>query len=359
MPYDQFVNYRLVEEFRSVAMRRVAEATRLFPMNRGVMVNESGSWFERSRPGISYRSVTEGPGHMPWVAMWMYLQTGRPYFDVAVWNTGMAAINDLITTGHMPSTMTDDITVHGYDLFSDPIACDSFVRGFIHLCEQHSMSLTGGETASLPFLMNPREPARFAPNMSATVNGILKPAKDEIQSRVHPGDCILGAISSGPHVNGYSTLIDLGLQLKGEFLAEVPGTDGRTFGEMALVSTTSYAALVQALLGSRVQITGLLPGTGDGLRKLFRMGDFVYVIQNWPRPQPFFQFVRSFGMDQLEFLTTFNNGIGYYLFVPAKEADRARRVGEAAGYPIYELGHVQTGSPVVDFIPEKIQIPPR
>lgn len=362
MAYSDFVDYRLVESFRSGDMKESAMATRAFPQARGIMVNPSGSWYHLTNPRISFRQVTEGPGHKPWLAEWMYLNTGRPYFDVAVWDTGMAAINDLISTGHMPFAFTDDITAHSYKPFSDPIARASLAQGFARLCEVHNMAITGGETASLPFLMNPRPPALNALNMSLTAIGILEPAATgeihEIESRIEVGDCILGALSSGAQVNGYSSIIDYGMKLPKQFLTEVPGTD-KTFGELAMIRTHSYAALVEVLMRDLVPLKGLLPGTGDGLRKLFRMGEFTYLIQNWPPILPLFQFMGNHGMDLLELLTTFNYGIGYYLFVPSCVVDRTRGIGERAGYKIYELGKVEAGSPVVDFKPAKIQIPPR
>lgn len=356
--YSDFVDYRLVEAFRSGDMKSLRNATRHLPLARGVRVNESGSYAYQRNTQASFRSVTEGPGHKTWLGEWLYLKTGRPYYDVMVWDTGLAAINDLITTGHMAITMTDDITAHSYKAFAVPAIRDSFLKGFMRLCQVHQMAIIGGETASLPFLMNPLEPAVNAPNMSASVTGILEWEGKEIRDNVELGSTILGVRSLGPQVNGYSSIIDYGLQLKEQFLTVVPGTD-KTFGELAMEPTVSVARLIESLMDHDVLLDGVLPATGDGLRKLFRMGNFLYVIRKWPSVLPVFQYIKSLGMPPLECVTTFNYGIAYYLFVRASEVHRTIAIGREVGYEIDELGFVEDGGPLVDFKPEKLQIPPR
>jgi len=359
MAYKDHVDYDLVEAFRSGDMKQSSMATRHLPASHGIVVNPSGSWHLTSMPRISFRSVTEGPGHKPWLATWMHLKTGQPYYDVMIWDTGMAAINDLIVTGHMPITFTDDITAHSYAQFSDPVIRESYAKGFARLCAEHSMAITGGETASLPYLMNPHPPAVEAPNMSATVLGILDPADREIISGIDIGDVIMAVGSNGPQVNGTSSLIEYGLKLPDQFLTEVPGT-GRTFGDLALEPTVSCARLVEELLWVEgMPIKGLLPATGDGLRKLFRMGNFRYVIENWPEVPPLFRYMLTLGMPLQEVLTTFNWGAALYLFVPAGQANNFKIVARRVGYELHELGYVAEGEPLVDFQPEKIGIPPR
>ena len=359
MAYTDFVDYRLVEAFRSGDMKQQRLATMHLPKDRKIIVNPSGSWYHADHPQVSYRQVTEGPGHKTWIAAWMYLKTGQPYHHVAIWDTGMAAINDLVSTGHQPTIITDDLNGHSYGPFNDPVVRESIAQGFARLCHEHRMAITGGETASLPFLMNPTPPALDALNMSATATGIMDPATAEIGENVEPGDCILGASSLGPQINGYSDLIDYGQRLPEQFLTMVPGTN-QTFGELAMAPTVSVAPLVEGLLKGGVTMKGLLPGTGDGVRKLFRMGLFKYVIKFWPPLLPIFAYMQQLGMTALQRLTVFNNGIGYYIFVPRQHVNYALALGASLGFTLYELGYVaDDGEPMVDHRPEKIQIPPR
>ena len=355
--YFKFVDYPKVENWRSGDMKGFAVATSSLPSSRSIVVNPSGSWSHVNFPDVSFRMVTEGPGHKPWLAEWWYQETGHPYFDVVAWDTGLAAINDLISTGHMPIIFTDDITVHDYAWFSDPVSRESLNKGFGELCEKHGMAITGGETASLPFLMNPRAPLKDSLSLSASVVGILNPSRREIENRVGPGDRILGSPSSGAHVNGYSMIIDRGMELSKKFLTILK--NGSMLGQEAMKPTVSYAKLVEALMYEKVTIKGLLPSTGDGLRKLLRMGEFTFNIDKWVEVPEIFRFMRSLGVTQTDCLTTFNWGIGYYFFVPKSEAPQAIVVAAAAGYPLFDLGFVEEGPPQVNFEPEGIALSPR
>ncbi|PJO95456.1 hypothetical protein CVB87_24120, partial [Salmonella enterica subsp. enterica serovar Enteritidis] len=57
-------------------------------------------------------------------------------------------------------------------------------------------------------------------------------------------------------------------------------------------------------------------------------------------------------------LKTFNWGVGYYVFVPQSEVDRALAVGRAAGYQLTVLGIVEEGERQVVFEPARIILNP-
>jgi len=57
-------------------------------------------------------------------------------------------------------------------------------------------------------------------------------------------------------------------------------------------------------------------------------------------------------------LTTFNWGIGFYVFVPEKEVANTLETGKNAGYELINLGQVEKGDRCVIFGPEKITLPP-
>jgi phosphoribosylaminoimidazole (AIR) synthetase len=63
------------------------------------------------------------------------------------------------------------------------------------------------------------------------------------------------------------------------------------------------------------------------------------------------------GVSLKDCLTTFNWGIGFYVFVPEEEVDRTIKTGKKAGYDLLELGQVEAGERCVVFNPEKITLP--
>jgi phosphoribosylformylglycinamidine cyclo-ligase len=190
------------------------------------------------------------------------------------------------------------------------------------------------------------------------VTGIVAPKSRLITGKkLQPGDHIIGATSSGLHANGISLVIKRALQLSDQFLTKLP--DGKTLGDHALIPTRSYVALIEALLDAEVDIHSLLPGTGDGVGKLaFDHRPFSYRITNWVQVPPLFLFMKELDVSLKDCLKTFNWGIGYYIFVPPHEADRAISIGKKVGYDLTDLGIVEEGKREVVFEPEDIILPP-
>src|SRR4030065_767428 len=157
------------------------------------------------------------------------------------------------------------------------------------------------------------------------------------------GDRIIGAASSGLHANGISLVIKRALALKDKFLHQLP--NGKTLGEEALLPTRSYVRLVEALQEKNIEIHSLLGGTGGGISKIaYAKRAFTYRVKKWVSEiPPLFQFMLEVGVSLENCLKTFNWGIGFYIFVPEKEAERTIQTGKKAGYNLIDLGQVEAG----------------
>lgn len=153
-------------------------------------------------------------------------------------------------------------------------------------------------------------------------------------------------------------MIRRALALPNKFLQVLP--NGRTLGEEALIPTRCYVPLVEALLKKEVEIHALLAGTGGGVSKIaYDKRPFNYRIQNWPEEiPPIFLFMQKCGVSLEDCFTTFNWGIGFYIFIPEKEVDRVFEVGRATNYELAHLGIVEEGERKVLFEPEKITLYP-
>jgi phosphoribosylaminoimidazole (AIR) synthetase len=68
--------------------------------------------------------------------------------------------------------------------------------------------------------------------------------------------------------------------------------------------------------------------------------------------------MREAGLSLNDCVRTFNWGIGFYIYVPEKEADRTIAAGKKAGYDLIDLGGVEPGERRVIFEPEKLVLPP-
>ncbi len=86
---------------------------------------------------------------------------------------------------------------------------------------------------------------------------------------------------------------------------------------------------------------------------------FTYRIHTWVEVPTLFQFMREIGVTLMDCLTTFNWGIGYYIFVPSWEVMRTIEIGRRVGYDLAEVGRVEEGERQVIFEPEGgIKLPP-
>lgn len=357
------VDYRKIEPFKR-HMIEVAKQTAELPERRGVRVERSmlhahgGVYsYVGGEPHLWCKTI-EGLGNKNWIAEWMYQfdGTGRTHYEAIGFDTAMMAVNDCIAQGAMPVIFEDLIDSGDSDWFHDGARARDLASGFLQACRAAEMALVAGESAALGYLVRSAAPVKSAPALACSVTGLIAPRWRLITGRqLGPGDRIIAVRSSGLHANGASLAIKLGLGLSEQFLTPLPS--GATYGEALLVPTLSYVRLVEALLQANVAIHAILPGTGSGVAKLaFDERPYTYRIHSWPEIPELFHFIRETGLPIRDCLTTFNWGVGYYLFVPAREADRTVDCARAAGYNSMEVGFVEEGERCVVFEPEGLTL---
>ena len=318
------VDYSLMEPFK-MAMIEAGKKTLTFPNKRGVYVvkdaiHAHGAVYEyRGTPKQSLRlleqpiwcKTQEDLGTKNWIAEWMYMNTGKSYYDAIAQDVALIVVNDVIAQGAMPVIFTDQVESGDPAWYGDKKRAQDFGRGFVKICKEVGMALPAGESATLKYLIKSEPPVKAAPSLSGSVTGIIAPRSRLITGKkLKAGDRIIGVTSSGLHANGVSLVIKKGLELPQQFLTKLPS--GKTFGEVALTPTRSYVKLIERLLEEEVYIHTLLPGTGDGVGKIaFDKRPFTYRIHSWPEvPEFFTYFYEKLGVSLMDCLKTFNWGIG-------------------------------------------------
>jgi phosphoribosylformylglycinamidine cyclo-ligase len=356
------VNRAAIKPFK-VMIGDVVQRTKDFSLARGMRVwpGEHGTLYQYLGRGRYIGGITqEGLGNKSWIAMWMrkHVGTGLTYNDNVSYCMAMMGVNDVIAQGALPFAINDEVSAGTGEWFEDEACGRDFAEGLFDACQDAKMTLGGGESATLKYLVHSAEsapgvPVPDAPVLSCAVTGIIAPTKRLVSmKKLCTGDRILGVTSSGLHANGISLVNQRALALPDQFLTKVPDTK-RTLGEEALIRTRCYVKLVEALLDAEVELHGLLPGTGDGVAKLAAYKrPFTYQIHSWVDVPPLFLFMRELGVSLKDCLTTFNWGVGYYIFVPAREVARAILIGGTVGYKMYEVGRVEKGDRKVIFEPE-------
>ncbi len=358
------VDYTKIEPFKQ-AMVEIGKRTLKFPNGRDVYIDEEslgthGVVFGYRGPHSHLWSNTqEGLGNKNWIAEWMYQNsgTGKTYYEGIGIDTALMAANDVICQGALPVVYTDEVAAGDSDWFKDEKRAQVLAESFYQACQLCGMALPAGESPALRYLVKAELPVKSAPSLSGSVTGIIAPAERKITGeKLGVGDHIIGATSSGLHANGISLVIKRALA-KDRFLYLL--SNGSTLGEEALIPTRSYVKLVEALFEKNIDIHALLAGTGGGVSKIaFAKKPFTYRIKNWVEVPLLFQFMRQLDVSLEDCLTTFNWGIGFYIFVPGKEVEQTLETGKRAGYKLLDLGQVEKGKRCVIFEPEKITLLP-
>lgn len=206
--------------------------------------------------------------------------------------------------------------------------------------------------------MNTTGLVESAPVLSGCVTGIIAPGFRAINgSKLAAGDHIIGIASTGIHANGISLVIKRALELPDKFLTVLP--NGMTLGEEALIPTACYVDPIDALLKAGVDVHALQPGTGGGVAKVaFDPRPFTYRIHSWLPVPPLMQYLQSLGVSDLDCLTTFNWGVGFYVIVSAAHAETAVEIIEGTGHRAMDLGRVEEGERKTIFGPMKDMILP-
>ena len=348
------VNYQDIEPFKR-AMMEMEKKTLLFPRNRKVKVyvgKHGAVFFYFGDRTHRWSSTQEGLGNKNWISEWMYqfAGTGRTHYEGIGIDTALMAVNDLIAQGAMPVLYTDEVAAGDSEWFKDEKRAKDLAISFYKVCALVGMALPAGESPSLRYLIKAEPPVKSAPSLSGCAIGIIAPWSRTIENRARAGDIIIGVASSGLHANGISLVIKRALTLPDAFLTKL--ANGNTLGDEALIPTMSYVALVEELLEQEVEIHALVPGTGSGVSKVaFDKRPFTYSIRSWLEVPLIFLFMLELGVSLRDCLTTFNWGVGYYIFVPCREVDKAISIGGSLGYTLAEIGIVKEGERKVIFHP--------
>lgn len=229
--------------------------------------------------------------------------------------------NDILVQGATPLFFLDYLGAAALE----PKVFEAVVAGLSKACRENNCALLGGETAEMPGLYPKGEY-----DLVGTIVGQVEKKKVITGASIRKGDVLIGLPSTGLHTNGYSLARKVIFQKAKKKLEDlVPGTK-TTFEKALLAVHKSYLKPVTALM-SKVNVHGMAHITGGGLvdnvpRILPDNVDAVFDRSTWKTPA-LFEFIEEAGkVDHEEMYRVFNMGIGYVIFVRAKDADAAMEI---------------------------------
>jgi phosphoribosylformylglycinamidine cyclo-ligase len=224
-------------------------------------------------------------------------------------------VNDAICVGAEPLAFVDYLAIDD----PRPEITWEIGKGLEKGAELSNISIVGGETASLPEIVNGFD-------LAGTCLGYVKKSDIITGESIEPGDIIVGLGSSGIHSNGYSLVRKVIEQSDISYKDAFPSGlyPGKSIGEILLTPTQIYVKEIMSLL-KKVQVKGLAHITGSGVLNLPRLKKEVQFILEDPFDvPPVFNFIQELGnIDEKEMYQTFNMGMGFCVILSEKYLDEA------------------------------------
>ncbi|PIZ64058.1 phosphoribosylformylglycinamidine cyclo-ligase [Candidatus Roizmanbacteria bacterium CG_4_10_14_0_2_um_filter_39_13] len=294
--------------------------------------------------------VEEGLGTKNLIADTMYEITGKTYYDQIAQDTIGTMVNDLITVGAYPLSVSAYWAVGSSDWFKDKKRMSDLVKGWAHACNMAGVVWGGGETPTLSGIVK-----ESAIDLAGACYGIIDP-KDRLTlgKKLISGDHIVMFESSGIHANGLTLARKIGEKLSHGFKTKI--SDGRMYGEAILDGSILYPKLIQDLFDKQIDIHYMAHITGHGWRKLMRLNNnFTYRISTIPPVPPVLLFlVEQAGLNDEEAYSTFNMGGGYAVYIPRNDVEKTIKIAKKHKIKAYEVGVVEKGKKQVIIEPLNI-----
>jgi len=278
--------------------------------------------------GRALALVVEGLGTKSMIARRVLEQQGVDRFADVAYDAVAAIANDLCCVGALPLVVNAYFATGSSDWYARGTRAESLLEGWRRACADAGCAWGGGESPSLPGMLQEGEIELAGAAVGALPDGRAPILGEQLA----PGDEIVLLASSGLHANGASLARLVAERLPQGYATPLPGVDA-SFGEALLAPSLMYVSLVQSLLEDGVAITYLSHITGHGLLKLMRPArELTYRVERLPPVPPVLAFiVEQAGLDAQAAYSTFNMGAGFAVYCAAgagrEVAARAGRLG--------------------------------
>jgi phosphoribosylformylglycinamidine cyclo-ligase len=327
------VDYGTLDAGKRLAMAKALSTSGLLAARGGRALDDSRGEpaFVFELDGRSFAFVVEGLGTKSMIARHVLEGQGINRFADVAYDTVAAILNDLCCVGALPLVVNAYFATGASEWYSEPERAAALLDGWLKACEDAGCTWGGGESPSLPGLLDAREI-----ELAGAAVGALPAGRGPILGeRLKAGDEIVLVASSGLHANGASLARMVAGRLAEGY--ETALSSGTTLGEALLAPSVMYVPLIAALLNDGASISYISHVTGHGLLKLMRPARaLTYRIERLPEVPEVLGFLAGeAGLDAHAAYSTFNmgrrarrGGVG-----PSGTAGGRRRGGTAPGHP--------------------------
>ncbi len=335
------VDYETLDAGKRLAIAKALSTSPLLRERGGEALDASRGEpaFVFSLGGQTLAIVVEGLGTKSMIARAVLETQGANRFADVAYDTVAAIVNDLCCVGALPLVVNAYFATGASEWYADGERVGALLEGWRAACADAGCVWGGGESPSLPGMLDEREDELAGAAVGATPAGSAALLGEQLAA----GDEIVLVSSSGLHANGASLARLIASRLPDGFATPLPS--GRTFGEALLDPSRMYVGLVAALLSERAPLHYISHITGHGMLKLMRpQRELGYVIERLPAvPEVLSFLVAEAGLEPAAAYSTFNMGAGYALYCAAGAGEQVAATARALGHEALVAGHVRAG----------------
>lgn len=335
------VDYDALDEAKRMAMAQALSTSPLLA-GRGARALDSSRGepaFVFELDGRAFAFVLEGLGTKSIVARQVLERHGINRFGDVAYDTVAAIVNDLCCVGALPLVVNAYFATGASEWYQQSERAAALLEGWRRACADAGCAWGGGESPSLPGLLDQREI-----ELAGAAMGVVPEGRSPILgAKLRAGDEIVLIRSSGLHANGASLARLLAGRLPDGYATKLPS--GATLGEALLEPSVMYVRLVAELLRVGLGVTYLSHVTGHGLLKLMRPAkELTYRIERLPEvPEVLSFLVAQAGLDPHSAYSTFNMGSGYAIYCAGGDAAAILPIAEGLGLTALVAGRVEEG----------------
>ena len=335
------VDYETLDAGKRSALSEALATSALLTAAGGRAVDES-----RGEPAFVFEAagrqlafVVEGLGTKSIIARQVEEQVGFSGFGSVAYDTVAAIVNDLCCVGALPLVVNAYFATGASDWYERRDRHEDLLAGWRQACEDAGATWGGGESPSLPGLVEPGDI-----ELAGSAVGIVPEGREAILGAgLAPDDEIVLVASSGLHANGSSLARAVAARLPDGYATRLPS--GRSYGEALLDPSVMYAGLVRRLVSGSIDVHYLSHITGHGLLKLMRPRRELTYRLTWLPPVPE---VLTFLVEQAEMTpaaayTTFNMGAGFAVYCGAGGGEQVVALAAELGLSAGVAGVVEAG----------------
>jgi phosphoribosylformylglycinamidine cyclo-ligase len=340
------VDYETLDAGKRLAIAAALSTSSLLAARGGRALDESRGEpaFVFELDGRTLAFVVEGLGTKSVIARHVLEAQGINRFGDVAYDTVAAILNDLCCVGALPLVVNAYFATGASEWYREGARGAALIEGWRRACVDAGCAWGGGESPSLPGLLDERE-IELA---GAAVGAVPVGRRALLGEELEPGDEIVLVASSGLHANGASLARLLAGRLPDGYATELAAdraSPATTLGEALLEPSVMYVGLVAALLAEGLPLRYISHITGHGLLKLMRPPRaLTYRIERLPRVPAVLSFlVEQARLDAHAAHSTFNMGSGYALYCAPGAGEAIVAIAERLGLSALVAGRVEEG----------------